>query len=178
MGKAGWRSSFGPGERASETLRGVEKLWGGPESASLPRWRPVGPAVGLPRGIKIPSAAELFNSCLSAVTALAGPWRALETQAALLAAWEAGDRGALSLQGESPPLACCRASEPGWAGARSLSLIPSLLPRGLVPWMGQQEPSSEGGSRPRPGPGSQLPPSVCLSLQIPVLPPGSPGRGW
>lgn len=84
----------------------------------------MGPAVGLPRGIKIPSAAELFNGCLSAVTARAGPWRALETQAAELAAWEAGDRGALSLQGESPPLACCWASEPGWAGARSLSLIP------------------------------------------------------
>ena len=40
----------------------------------LPRWRAEGPLIGLPRGIKIPSAAELFRGCLSAVTALAGPW--------------------------------------------------------------------------------------------------------
>lgn len=85
----------------------------------LPRWRAEGPLIGLPRGIKIPSAAELFRGCLSAVTALAGPWWVLEMQAALPAAWEAGDRGGLSLQGGNPPLACCQVSEPGWAGAHS-----------------------------------------------------------
>ena len=47
-------------------------------------------AVGLPRGIKIPSVAELFSGCLSAVTVPPpGPRPALETQVALgcLGSW-------------------------------------------------------------------------------------------
>lgn len=45
-----------------------------------------------PLGAKIPSSAELFSRCLSAVTASAGPWRGLDSQTALWAAQEAGDR--------------------------------------------------------------------------------------
>lgn len=70
---------FGDGGRGrgsnsgSETLWGVEKPFGRWGFALLPRWRPLGPAVGLPLGVKIPGSAELFSHCLSAVTALAGP---------------------------------------------------------------------------------------------------------
>ena len=111
-GKQGWRSRFQPSEGADET----SAVW---RSSGEPRWRAEGLAVGLPQGIKIPSVAELFSSCLSAVTVPPpGPWLVLETQVTL---------GCLGSWGQECPrspgrahLPCCRASEPGQAGALSL----------------------------------------------------------
>lgn len=97
----------------------MEKLRGGLGICFAVQAEGFGASSGLPPGLKIPSTAELFSRCLSAVTALAGPWQVLESQPALLAAWEAGDRGALRLQGESPPLNRCQASELGWDRAHS-----------------------------------------------------------
>lgn len=82
----------------------MEKLWGGLGICFAVQVEGFGASSGLSPGLKIPSTAELFSHCLSVVTALAGPWQVLESQPPLLAAWEAGDRGALSLQGESSPL--------------------------------------------------------------------------
>lgn len=118
-GKAGDRGKYGPGEGAWETLWDMEKLRGGLGICFAVQAEGFGASSGLPPGLKIPSTAELFSRCLSAVTALAGPWQVLESQPALLAAWEAGDRGALRLQGESPPLNRCQASELGWDRAHS-----------------------------------------------------------
>lgn len=88
-------------------------------SSGKPRWRAEGLAVGLPRGIKIPGIAELFSSCLSAVTVPPpGPWLVLQIQVAL---------GCLGSWGQECPespgrahLPCCQASEPGETGASSL----------------------------------------------------------
>lgn len=109
----------GPGEGACEPSEA-----GRLGSALLSRWRALGPAVGLPRGLKILSSAELFSRCLSAVTASAGPGQALESQVALLAAQEAGT-GSPEALGESPPLACSQAS--GRAGTGTVP-APALLP--------------------------------------------------
>lgn len=91
VGKAGGGGKLGPGEGACEALWGMRHSGEGWGSALPSRWRASGPAVGLPQGVKIPSAAELFSRCLSVVTASAGPWQVLKSQAALLAAQEAGN---------------------------------------------------------------------------------------
>lgn len=104
VGEAGGGGKYGPGEGAWETLWDVEKLWSRLGICFAVQVEGFGASSGLPPGLKILSTAELFSHCLSVVTALARPWQVLESHPTLLAAWEAGDRGALSLQGESPPL--------------------------------------------------------------------------